>query len=108
MLAFSAQVGSNKTSWANYESGKQAPDLYLLIRIHQLTGASIDWIANGGESASAPLDEETLAAIIRGIEGEMPNLEPGAKAKLIVRFYEEFRKRGAESSQGEAKKKASG
>ena len=108
LLTFSAQVGSNKTSWANYESGKQAPDLHLLIRVQALTGISLDWLATGEGKPSAPIDAEALTGIVRAIEAETPNIDADSKAKLILRFYEDRQKLSLPAASDARPKKAAG
>ncbi|MBK1868291.1 helix-turn-helix domain-containing protein [Aestuariivirga sp. YIM B02566] len=89
LVAFAAQVGSNKTSWSLYESEERSPDLDLLIRVREVTGISLDWLADGDErtAAPAPIDAEILAGIVRAIEDETPKLDTDSKARLIAGFY---------------------
>ena len=105
LVAFAASVGSNKTSWSLYESEERSPDLDLLIRVHEVTGISLDWLA-GVEPAKQPtaLDADALSGIIRAIEAETPNLDPASKAKLILRFYMEHQGRSEVATESANKK----
>lgn len=108
LIAFASQIGGNKTSWSLYENEDRWPDLELLIRVRDMTGISLDWLADGDEHQAppAPLDAEILTGIIRAIESETPNLDAASKAKLISAFYSQHQKLTAGSNKPSPAKKA--
>lgn len=48
--AFAALVGVSQPAMNNYEKGLRRPDLDVAVRIHQRTGATLDWLYLGNRS----------------------------------------------------------
>jgi transcriptional regulator with XRE-family HTH domain len=48
---FAKRLGIGQQQLSNYENGKSAPTLEILVRLQAMSGRSLDWIVNG------PLDD---------------------------------------------------
>lgn len=84
---FPYEVGSNRTSWPNFEEELVPPPLDVLIRLKSRTGISLDWLATGEPAVETPLDLDLLRQVIQAIEEETPEIDAASKARLISRLY---------------------
>jgi transcriptional regulator with XRE-family HTH domain len=44
---FAKRLGIGQQQLSNYEKGKSAPTLEILVRLQAISGRSLDWIVNG-------------------------------------------------------------
>ena len=61
-----AQLGRHKSTVFEYEKEARAPDLEFLLRLQQLSGVSIDWIASGIGPQIGGVDRPKLRTAIMG------------------------------------------
>lgn len=84
---FAARLGIDTKTLGFYERGIRPPPLETLIRVQQLTGISLDWIATGTEQAGGPIDVDIIRQVIQVVEEETPEIDATSKARLISRLY---------------------
>ncbi len=76
----------SRSVWVDYEQERRSPTLESLMRIAELSGKSIHWIATGQEPP-AGIDFNVLMQVVQAIQEEVPTIDAESKAKLILRFY---------------------
>lgn len=88
---FAAKLGVSRSAYVEYEKGSRSPNLETLIRLVEVTGRSLDWLATGvAAQQSAPqLDTDVLQQVIRAVQDEVPDIDALSKAKLISRLYKD-------------------
>ncbi len=85
---FAAQIGVSLTSYVEYEKEARAPTLETLIRLQEVTGASLDWLA-AGHSTEPNLNVQVLEGVIEAIELEVPDIDAKSRAKLVLLLYKD-------------------
>jgi transcriptional regulator with XRE-family HTH domain len=107
---FARRLKADKNTIGNYERGDRSPDLDFLIRLKEVTGVSLDWLATGeGEARiSEPLNAEALRAIISAIEQETTDISVDTKVKLILRLYRDRIKVSQPAGATRSKKQSAG
>jgi transcriptional regulator with XRE-family HTH domain len=83
---WSALAQVSRSNWVDYEHERRSPNLETLLKIAQLSGHSIHWIATG-ELPPKGIDFDLLKDVVQAIEEEVPSIDAESKAKLILRLY---------------------
>jgi transcriptional regulator with XRE-family HTH domain len=88
------KIGVHLSTYSNYDRGKQAPDIGVLVKICKILEVTPNWLIYGSETAKQKINIELLAFIIAKIEELIKNngydVDPLKKSKIISYLYADF------------------
>ncbi|MGG7509424.1 helix-turn-helix domain-containing protein [Plantibacter sp. YIM 135249] len=67
-----ARIGASRTSISNYETGRNEPTVSVFVAWSRVTGAPLEWLAEGVKPKTAPSEDEAVPVVVHP-----PGLEPG-------------------------------
>lgn len=76
------RVNRNPAQWSRWERGKTTPSMNELVAIHQVTGASVDWLLLGVDIGS-PAHQRLLFLLLRLPDREVVKLIEWLEVRLL-------------------------